>query len=57
MEELIRQKCEEVGITPDILTKSELSQLRKEIESEQNGGVVLDGVLSNPKILYRSLAQ
>lgn len=57
MEELIRQKCEEVGITPDILTESELSQLRKEIESEQNGGVVLDGVLSNPKILYRSLAQ
>ncbi len=57
MEELIRQKCEEVGIMPDILTESELSQLRKEIESEQNGGVIFDGVLSNPKILYRSLAQ
>ena len=53
MEEIIRQKCEEVGISPDILTESERNQLLKEIEIEQNGGVVLDGVLSNPKILLR----
>lgn len=57
MEEIIKQKCEEVGISTDVLTESELAQLRKEIESEQAGNAVLDGVLSNPKLLYRNLAQ
>ena len=54
MEELIKQKCEEYDITPDVLTPQELGELRKEIEAEQRGERVMDSVLDDPDIRYRS---
>lgn len=54
MEELIKQKCEEYDITPDVLTPQELAELRKEIEAEQRGERVMDSVLDDPDIRYRS---
>ena len=53
MEELIRQECEEYGITPDLLTASEIAQLTKEIEARQRGEMVCDSVLDNPEIMHR----
>ena len=50
MEELIKAKCEEYNITPDILTPHELDLLRKEIEEEQNGASFRDSVLDDPDI-------
>lgn len=54
MEEIIRQKCEEAGISPDILTENEKFKLRKEIEAEQQGKVVLDSVLGSKAVLDRA---
>ena len=53
MEELIKEKCEDACVSPDVLTDAELAKLRKEIEAEQQGYVVLDGVLSNQDLLFR----
>ena len=53
MEEIIRQKCEEYDITPDLLTPQELAQLRKEIEAEQRGEPFEDSVLDDPDIQIR----
>ena len=53
MEEKIKQRCEEVGIDPAVLTDEERKQLAKEIEQEEKGLTVLDGVLSNPTIAFR----
>ncbi len=49
MEELIRKKCEEYDLTPDLLTPDELAELREEIEREQNGEDLRDSVLDNPE--------
>ncbi len=54
MEELIKAKCEEYNITPDILTPHELDLLRKEIEEEQNGASFRDSVLDDPNIHLRA---
>ena len=53
MEELIRQKCAEYNITPDVLTPEELKELKGEIKTEQRGEAILDGVLFDPNILSR----
>ena len=53
MEEFIRQKCAEYDITPDVLTPEELEELKGEIEAEQRGEAILDGVLSDPNIFFR----
>ena len=53
MEELIREKCEDYGIDPNILTEDEMAQLRQEIEDEQNGKFVLDSILDSPDIKFR----
>ena len=53
MEEEIREKCEDYGISPEILTEDEIAQLRKEIEDEQNGVIVLDSILDSPDIHFR----
>jgi hypothetical protein len=53
MEELIREKCEDYGIDPDILTAEEKTQLQQEIEDEQNGKVVVDSILDSPDIRFR----
>ena len=52
MEALIKKKCKDNGISPEILTPEELDELKDEIKAEQNGMCVLDGVLFNPD-LYR----
>lgn len=53
MEELIKQKCAEYDITPDVLTPEELETLKKEIEAEQRDGFILDSILDNPDIFTR----
>lgn len=55
MEEKVIEKLNEVGLTPDDLTKEELEQLKEEIKLEADGIFVIDGVLSDSKILYRRL--
>ena len=53
IDELIRQKCAEYDITPDILTHEELEQLKREIEVKQKGGFILDSVLDDPAVFSR----
>ena len=53
MEELIKKKCAEYDITPDVLTPEELETLKKEIEAEQRDGFILDSILDNPEIFSR----
>lgn len=56
MEEIIRKKCEEHSIPVEILTEYELQKLRKEIEAEQRGELVLDSILSSEKVVMRAIA-
>ena len=53
MEELMRKRCEEFGVSLDVLTDKEKAKLREEIEAEQNGKSVLDSVLDDPDIFGR----
>jgi hypothetical protein len=53
MEELIKAKCEEYDINPDVLTPEEKAQLQREIEAEQRGEPLRDSVLDDPDIRYR----
>ena len=53
MEALIKKKCKENGISPEILTPEEMEELKSEIEAEQNEMFVLDGVLFNPDLFTR----
>lgn len=55
MDELIRKKCEEYDLTPDILTPEEIEALKKEIEMEQRGEKFLDSVLDNPELQTRRI--
>lgn len=56
MEDKIKKKLAEHGLTPDLLTKEELEQLKKEIEAEEKGELfLLDGVLS--RTFYREMAE
>lgn len=50
METKIKNLLAEHDLTIDDLTPEEIEQLKEEIE---NGGTMLDGVLSNPEIFYR----
>lgn len=53
MEERIKQELAEYGLSIDQLTKEELQRLTQEIELRDKGLDVLDGVLSDPSIMYR----
>ncbi len=53
MDELIKQKCEEYGVSPDVLTPEEREQLKAEIEAEQRGEMILDSILFDPNLLSR----
>ena len=53
IDELIKQKCTEYDIMPDVLTPEELEQLKREIEAEQRGEFILDGILNDPAIFTR----
>jgi len=55
MEELIRKKCEEYDLTPDLLTPQELEALKEEIAEEQKGKVFEDSVLDNPEFQSRRI--
>jgi len=54
MEEIIKQKCESMGIDPSVLTSDELEKLKEEIKAEKHRYTILDGVLSNPDLYYRT---
>lgn len=55
MDELIRKKCEEYDLTPDILTPQELAALKEEIAEEQKGIVFDDSVLDDPDLQFRKI--
>ncbi len=55
MEEKVVEKLNEVGLTPDDLTKEELERLKEEVKLEEDGIIIIDGVLSDSKIFYRRL--
>ena len=57
MEEKIKKALAEDGhgLTIDDLTQEELEELKEEIIAKEKGFMILDGVLSNPAILYRRL--
>lgn len=57
MEELIKQKCESVGLSPDILTPEEIEKLKEEIKAEQRGKMILGGVLDNQELYFRKAHQ
>jgi len=56
MEDIIKKKCEEVGINPNILTPQEREMLKEEIEAERNGMSLVGGVLDNPELYSREMA-
>ena len=55
MEELIRKKCEEYDLTPDLLTPQEISALEDEIRAEQRGENLRDSILDNPEFQSRRI--
>ena len=56
LNEAVAKELEEYGIDESLLTKEEMEQLREEIRFvNEEGGVILDGVLSNPEILFRGV--
>lgn len=52
MEQKIQEKLQEYGFTLEDLTIEELAQLKAEIEFEEKGGVIFDGVLAH-KPMYK----
>ena len=57
MNEDIIKKCQAAGVDPSVLTNDEIEELKREIEKEKQGLQVLDGVLSNPSLLFRKEVQ
>ena len=55
MEEKIRKKLEEHDIPKEVQTPAEIEQLKDEIRAEEDGYVVLDGVLFNPELQIRAM--
>ena len=54
MEGKIKEKLEAYGLLVEDLTAEELELLKKEIESESQGKVILDGVLSSISFYERA---
>lgn len=54
MEKKIIERLSVYGLKPSDLTEEELNTLKEEIKIEEEGGIVLDGVLSNPEIQMRA---
>ena len=52
-EQDIKQYVEEYGLTVDVLTPEEIEDVRKEVLDIKQGYFILDGVLSNTKLLTR----
>ena len=55
--QLIKKKCKEAGVSPDVLTEEERAELIDEIKAEQQGYSILDGVLCNPEIMFRNILE
>jgi hypothetical protein len=55
MDELIKKKCEEYDLTPDLLTPQELAELKEEIAEEQNGNQLRDSILDKPELQQRRI--
>ena len=53
IDELIKQRCAEYEVDPDVLSPEELAQLKKEIEALQRGEHILDSILDDPNIFSR----
>ena len=53
MEDKMRQVCLEYGMALEDLTIEERAMLEEEIKAQEKGLVILDGVFSNPSIMYR----
>lgn len=53
MEEKIKQELKAFSLTIDDLTPQELEELKSEIKAKDEGKIIVDGVLSNPEIMYR----
>lgn len=54
IDELIKQRCAEYDVNPDVLTPEELAQLIKEIEAKEKGEYILDSILDDPNVFSRS---
>ena len=57
IEKIIKRKCKGAGVSPDVLTEEERTELIDEIKAEQKGYSILDGVLCNPDIYYRNFLE
>ena len=55
IERIIKKKCKEAGVSPDVLTEEEKAELIDEIKAEQQGLFILDGVLFNPDLRFREI--
>lgn len=55
MDDKVLQALQEAHLDVEDLTDDELKQLREEVEIEAEGGMVLDGVLTNPNIRIRHM--
>lgn len=53
----MQQKAKLHNISLDLLTPEELTLLQNEVEQEAKGHIIIDGVLHNPDILYRSISK
>lgn len=47
MDKRIKEKLEEFGFTIEDLTLEELNALKKEVEMEEKGHIIMDGVLAS----------
>lgn len=54
IDELIKKKCAEYEVNPDVLTLEEIKTLKKEIEAEQRDGFIMDSILDDPAVFSRS---
>ena len=57
IEKLIKRKCKEAGVSPEVLTEEERAELIDEIKADRQGYSILDGVLCNPDIMFRNLLE
>ena len=55
MDEIIKQKCEALGLSPDVLTQEERSRLIEEIKAEKQGKTIMGGVLDNQELYFRNV--
>lgn len=55
LEKEIRKRCKEADIPVEVLTSEELAELRSDIEAEERGIYITDGVFFNPELYERAM--